>query len=72
MVQEERLGESNWPTFESRSVDEDYDEPSLQKSVTMKLSSSNRPLYIISGVVLVISIVLVSVILVYGFKARKV
>ena len=72
VVQEERLGESNWPTFESRIVDEDYDEPSLQKSVTMKLSSSNRPLYIISGVVLVISIVLVSVILVYGFKARKV
>lgn len=65
---EERLEKSNWPKFDSRS--QDYKEPSVMKEI--RLPESNRTLYIISGVVLVITIILVSVILVYGFKSRKV
>ena len=61
---------SNWPTFEPRSVDEDYDE--TQVEIREESSGTKRSLYIVSGVALVISIILVSVIMLYGFKARKV
>jgi len=70
LVSEERLVRSNLPTFDSRSVDMDYDETRVE---TRKESpGSKRSLYIVSGVALVISIILVGVIMVYGFKARRV
>ena len=70
LVSEERLVRSSLPSFDSRSVDVDYDETQVE---TRKESpGSKRSLYIVSGVALVISIILVGVIMVYGVKAKRV
>ena len=70
LVSEERLVRSSLPSFDSRSVDVDYDE--TQVKTRKESPGSKRSLYIVSGVALVISIILVGVIMVYGVKAKRV